>query len=62
MQTTVPYTVTHRPAGAPEDLVVSTGQTELPSFSLVKAADAATIGALRPRHRAGSRRWCRSAC
>jgi hypothetical protein len=41
---TVPYTVTHRPAGAPEDLVVSTGQAELPSFSLVKTADAATIG------------------
>ena len=40
----MPYTVTHRPVGAPEELVVSTGQTELPSFSLVKTADAATIG------------------
>ncbi len=44
VQMAVPYTVTHRPVGAPEDLVVSTGQVELPSFSLVKAADAATIG------------------
>jgi hypothetical protein len=44
VQAVVPYTVTHRPAGAPEDLVVSTGQAELPSFSLVKAADAVTIG------------------
>jgi hypothetical protein len=41
VQVGVPYTVTHRPAGAPEDLVVSTGQVELPSFELVKAADAA---------------------
>jgi hypothetical protein len=40
VQVAVPYTVTHRPAGAPEDLVVSTGQVELPSFALVKAADA----------------------
>lgn len=37
----LPYTVTHRPAGAAEDLVVSTGQTDLPSFSLTKAADPA---------------------
>jgi hypothetical protein len=37
----LPYTVTHRPAGSVEDLVVSTGQTDLPSFSLTKAADPA---------------------
>jgi hypothetical protein len=37
----VPYTVTHQPVGAPEAIVVSTGQTELPSFELTKPADAA---------------------
>jgi hypothetical protein len=37
----LPYTVTHRPAGSPADLVVSTGQTDLPSYSLTKAADPA---------------------
>jgi hypothetical protein len=37
----LPYTVTHRPAGASEELVVATGQTALPSFSLTKAADPA---------------------
>ena len=52
VQMAVPYTVTHRPAGAPEDLVVSTGQVELPSFSLVKAADALTIGLYGVDHRA----------
>lgn len=37
----VPYTVTHQPAGAPAAFVVSTGQTELPSFELTKPVDAA---------------------
>ena len=37
----VPYTVTHQPAGAPEAIVVATGQTELPSFELTKPVDAA---------------------
>ncbi len=37
----LPYTVTHRPAGAAQALVVSTGQTDMPSFSLTKAADPA---------------------
>ncbi len=39
----VPYTFTHRPAGAPEELVVSTGQAELPSFALVRSVDAGKI-------------------
>jgi len=38
----VPYTVTHRPAGADADLVVATGQASLPSFELTKAADPVT--------------------
>ena len=35
----LPYTVTHRRAGAADELVVSTGEAELPPFELTKPAD-----------------------
>ena len=42
LQVVVPYTVTHRAVGSSEDVVVATGQTELPTFALTKPADPVT--------------------